>query len=347
MTLLILYEELAAYFVKCISVFSERYNVDVHIIRKDVNKEAPFHLTMGNIHTYDRSKYSYDQLVKLVQKIKPDAIFCGGWSNKSYLKIVSNYKNKVPAVFGFDNKWTGSLKQRLASILAPVYITNRFDRCFVPGAEQKQFAIKMGFVEDRIAIGAYCCDVDYFYDQYILNREPKGHNFPKRFIFVGRYYHFKGIQDLWNAFIQLQNESPNAWELWCLGTGDIEPFKHDKIKHFGFVQPKDLSSYIKETGVFVLPSHFEPWGVVVHEFAAAGFPIICSDAVGARTAFVEDTINGYIYKAGQIEQLKVQLKKMMELDTNQLEKMASNSVEKAKMNTPELWADTLMSLLKK
>ena len=35
-------------------------------------------------------------------------------------------------------------------------------------------------------------------------------------------------------------------------------------------------------GVYILPSHFEPWGVSVHEMGVAGFPMLAlPDAIGA------------------------------------------------------------------
>jgi glycosyltransferase involved in cell wall biosynthesis len=229
-------------------------------------------------------------------------------------------------------------------MVSPFKILNHFSHCWVPGSLQYEYALRLGFKKDQIATGAYSCDIDLFHDQYIANVAGKKKQFPKRFIYVGRYVEHKGIKDLWNAFIDLQNEDPNDWELWCIGTGDIEPIKHQKIKHFGFVQPADLFKYIKETGVFVLPSHFEPWGVVVHEFAAAGFPIICSIEVGARVVFVEQNINGYIYKAGNIGDLKKQLKKIIELNDKDLLQMGEKSVEKAQQITPKIWSETLMKL---
>lgn len=346
MKLVILYEELAPYFLKCISVFSKMKNVEVYIIRKGINSEAPFILPLLNLEIYNRSEYSTEQLFDLINKIKPDALFCGGWSDKSYMKIVSRFKGKIPAIVGFDNKWEGTLKQKFARMIAPYYITNRFDRCFVPGLEQKEFALKLGFKDTKIALGAYSCDFGLFHNQFLLNKEAKKHHFPKRFIYVGRYIEQKGIRDLWNAFVELHKETPNEWELWCLGTGNIEPIQHEKIKHFGFVQPKDFPAFIKDTGVFILPSHFEPWGVVVHEFAAAGFPIICSDKVGARTTFVENNYNGYIYESESITELKYAMKRIILTDNATLNKMGERSAEKAKAITPEKWAQQLMMLLK-
>ena len=114
-------------------------------------------------------------------------------------------------------------------------------------------------------------------------------------------------EELWQAFVELQTEQPNEWELWCLGIGDIKPIEHPKIKHFGFVQPKDLATYTSQTGVFVLPSRFEPWGVVVHEFAASGFPLLLSNQVGAKEQFLQETKNGFEFKSENVSGLKASI----------------------------------------
>ncbi len=345
MTVLFLYTEIADYFLaSCKGLLNA--GVEVYVIRWPVNKEAPFLFNYPDrIKIYERDDFDNMQLLALAQKINPDCIVCSGWIDKGYLLVCKSFFRKSTTVLTLDNHWRGGLKQQLARLISPFYLKNRFSNCWVPGAFQYNYAIMLGFKKEQIQTGFYSCDFNLFYNQYLNNLETKKQQYPKRFIFVGRYYEFKGIRDLWRAFIELQNETPNEWELWCLGVGDIEPIKHDKIKHFGFVQPKDLPSFIKDTGVFVLPSHFEPWGVVVHEYAAAGFPIISSDEVGARLAFVENDVNGYIYKSGNVEELKNRLKKIISLDNSALIEMGNKSVEKAKLNTPEIWADKLMKMI--
>ena len=165
-------------------------------------------------------------------------------------------------------------------------------------------------------------------------------------IYAGRYYTFKGITDLWDTFISWQNEEPNDWELWCVGTGTEVPVQHPKIKHLGFIQPENFSPVIENGGVFILPSHFEPWGVVLHEFAAASFPLIASDAVGAGTAFIKEADNGFIFKSGDKGELKKILKKISSLKDEDLLKMGAKSREKALSTTPEKWAETLMNTIK-
>ncbi len=345
MTVLFLYTEIADYFLASCKALLKK-GVAVHVVRWPVNKEAPFQFTYPEgMHIYERSDYSNEELITLSEKIRPDIIVCSGWVDKGYLTVCKKFNGKTTTVLALDNHWRGDWKQRIASIISPFFLRSRFSSCWVPGDLQYDYAKRLSFSDKEISKGFYSCDFDLFYEQYSSNKAQKELYFPKRFIFVGRYYEFKGIKDLWTAFIELQQEMPNEWELWCLGTGDVEPVKHEKVKHFGFVQSKELPGYIKETGVFVLPSHFEPWGVVVHEYAAAGFPIICSNKVGARGAFVENNVNGYIYKSGDISELKESLKKIINTSDQDLFKMGTKSVEKAKTNTPEIWADTLIGMM--
>jgi glycosyltransferase involved in cell wall biosynthesis len=345
MKALFLYTEIADYFLASCKALLNK-GVEVHLVRWPVNKEAPFQFNYPDgIKIYERNDFDNERLFKLTEKINPDIIVCSGWVDKGYLFVCKKFKNKISTVLTLDNHWRGDFKQQIARLMSPFYLKNRFSHCWVPGALQLDYALKLGFKKEKIQTGFYSCDFELFYNQYLENLESKSQQFPKRFIFVGRYYEFKGIRDLWTAFIELQNESPSDWELWCFGVGDIDPINHDKIKHFGFVQPKDLPPFIKDTGVFVLPSHFEPWGVVVHEYAAAGFPIICSDEVGARLAFVENDVNGYIYKSGNVLELKKQLKKIMSLNDAKLVEMGNKSVEKAKLNTPEVWANKLLKMI--
>ena len=83
----------------------------------------------------------------------------------------------------------------------------------------------------------------------------------------------------------------------------------------------------------------------MHEYAAAGFPIICSDEVGARTTFVENNLNGYIYASGNRNALKTALTAIVNSSEEKLNKMSAESLKKASLITPDLWAKQLISVL--
>src|ERR1700757_21467 len=342
-----LYTEIAPYFLACCSKLTENYDVCVHIIRYPVNNEAPFVFNKAdnNIVLYNRKHYSKDELLKLVKNINPTKIICSGWIDKDYLHICKKYSKKIPTVLTLGTHWKGSFKQYIASFLSPFILKNKFSHAWVPGSIQKKYAKKLGFKDAEITLGFYSCDVDYF--STIRNKiaTQKKQHFPKRFIFVGRYYDFKGVDKLWQSFIELQNENPNEWELWCLGTGSLQPVQHPKIKHCGFVQPENFLEYAQQTGVFVMPSLFEPWGVVLHEFAAMGFPLLASDRVGAIEAFLQGTKNGFIFKADDVNSLKEKLKEMMQLPTEELNLMGEYSCQLAQSITPKMWADNLMKFI--
>ena len=75
------------------------------------------------------------------------------------------------------------------------------------------------------------------------------------------------------------------------------------------MQPEDLVRVIKNVGFFVLPSNFEPWGVVVHEFCAAGLPMLLSETVGSSSSFLINGHNGFLFKPNNHYDLLSKFKK--------------------------------------
>jgi glycosyltransferase involved in cell wall biosynthesis len=344
---LFLYTELAKYITSCIEHLSKLG--EVHIINYPVNKEAPFQFQNENksIFYYDRFNYNTFELNQLIDSINPDIIFCSGWIDKEYLKICKKFKKKIPTVLCMDTKWKGDFRQQFASIFSPFLITNKFSYAWVPGQQQVIFAQKLGIKPANIKTGYYCADINLFNDYFNLTTKHKNQNFPKRFLYVGRYYDFKGIQNLWDAFVQLQQENPNEWELWCLGNGDLKPVNHTKIKHFGFKQPEQLLEIISGTGVFILPSLFEPWGVVVQEYATAGYPLILSDQVGAAESFLSINKNGQKFKSSDTIDLKEKMKMFINLPNETLTLMSKKSHELGNKITISDWCKTAIEFLKK
>ena len=340
--ILFLYTELAGYFEACIRELNNR-DVDIHIVRWPVNKEAPFQFSFpDDVKMYDRSDYGNDELLKLVKGISPDVIISSGWVDKGYLKVCRYFKGKIPVVLSMDNQWLGTMKQQIARIIASFTLHRRFSHAWVPGEPQKKYALKLGFKLDKIETGFYSADIGRF--EKIAKKRLNKNSISKRFLYVGRYIPQKGIDKLFDVFLELQEEGYTDWELWCMGTGDLFDEKpiHDKIKHFGFVQPAEMEKYLELSGVFVLPSDFEPWGVVVHEMAAAGFPMIVSSAVGSVSAFVEDEKNGYVFQKGDKKELKDAMKKIMALSEQELLQMAKESYVKGSSWTPEKWAKVVL-----
>ncbi|WP_430810970.1 MULTISPECIES: glycosyltransferase family 4 protein [unclassified Carboxylicivirga] len=358
MKILFLYTELAGYVMSCFKALAATpqslnpipnglnhpMGVEVHVVRWPVNKEAPFAFdSPDGVHIYNRPDYTDELLMKLVNDINPDKIICSGWVDKGYLKVCKAYKGQVPTLLTLDNHWFGNAKQLVMRLLSPFFIRRHFSHAWVPGEPQAAYARKLGFGK-RITTGFYSADTAHF--QQIYNDKKQLTEVPKRFLYVGRYIAAKGLDLLFEAFMELQNEQASEWELWCLGTGELfdQRPRHPKIQHHGFVQPADMHQYLSETGVFVLPSRFEPWGVVVHEMAVAGFPMICSNAIGSATRFLQDGHNGFIFENENKEALKQALKKTMDMDQLTLKNMSQQSHQLGMQHTPEIWAEKVMGI---
>ena len=246
-------------------------------------------------------------------------------------------------VLTVDNYWLNTYRQKIAMLLFPYTISRLFSYVWVSGKPQEEYVKRLGFKDSQIRLGFYTANRKIFKArQFDCNSE-----FNKEFYFVGRYIHQKGILDLEKAFIEIQNEFPNAWKLNCIGRGPLSETmcNHPKINHIGFVQPMDLRKYISKGGVFILPSHFEPWGLVVHEFSMAGFPLIVSDAVGAAGQFVLNSKNGYIFRSKSVDALKDSMLKIINSSNEQLFDMSKNSVKQSQLINEMMWIKTIDDIL--
>lgn len=137
------------------------------------------------------------------------------------------------------------------------------------------------------------------------------------FLYVGRVVTVKNIGLLLYAFAETFGSS-NDVSLRIVGAGDLLDTYKEQFGHFDnivFVGPKhgeDLRDEYGSASAFVLPSIFEPWGLVVNEAMAAGLPVIVSDKVGAREDLVEGRETGLIFRHGNQEELADCMKSLVD-----------------------------------
>jgi glycosyltransferase involved in cell wall biosynthesis len=78
---------------------------------------------------------------------------------------------------------------------------------------------------------------------------------------------------------------------------------HAGIEDLGFRQPAELLDIMRGAGVFVLPSRFDPWPLVVVEASAAGLPVIATEACGSSVEMVRPYFNGLTVASGETDAL--------------------------------------------
>ena len=77
----------------------------------------------------------------------------------------------------------------------------------------------------------------------------------------------------------------------------------DNVHLVGFINQTELPTYYAAADVFVLPSHYETWGLVLNEAMACGLPGIVSDTCGATQDMIIEGETGYSYSMGDVQQL--------------------------------------------
>ena len=75
------------------------------------------------------------------------------------------------------------------------------------------------------------------------------------------------------------------------------------VKFAGFQGQAELPRYYDLADVLVLPSEWEPWGLVVNEAMCAGCAVIASDRVGAAADLVHPGENGATFRSGDAAEL--------------------------------------------
>jgi glycosyltransferase involved in cell wall biosynthesis len=139
-------------------------------------------------------------------------------------------------------------------------------------------------------------------DELIKKIERKKGN-PLTFLFVGRIIPEKGVDLLVNAYNEYCRISDDNSKLIIVGNTPNKKFHHYIIEHKNktteirnFASTKNLIEIYDEADVFVFPSLYDPWGLVINEAMARGLVILTSDTVVSANELIEDGINGYKFE---------------------------------------------------
>jgi glycosyltransferase involved in cell wall biosynthesis len=113
----------------------------------------------------------------------------------------------------------------------------------------------------------------------------------------------KGADLLGAAYRRYRELTDDPWDLHVAGTGPFDEHVRSipGVTMHGFLQPPQIAELMRAVSCFALTSHIEPYGVVVHEAAAAGLPILCTEFSGAGPSYVQDGANGWLVPAGDSE----------------------------------------------
>lgn len=129
----------------------------------------------------------------------------------------------------------------------------------------------------------------------------------KRIISVGRYAYDKGNDLLLQVWKIVEGKIP-GWYLDVFGNGIREPYI-SQMQYLGIDSSRchlygptlDVKNEYLKSSVFVLPSRFEGFGLVLIEAMACGLPVIAFDCENGPRSIITDGVDGFLIPPFDIE----------------------------------------------
>lgn len=346
MDILILYPEIMPYNLPVWRIIRDK-GYCIRVIQLGNKKLTPFQYNgEAGIEVHDISEWNnyqsfkednYNEHIKL--------LFVSEVMNKWYWRLARKYHahfKDIPIVLGSDAQWTGCRNNYIKKILYPLTYKKIFTHVLSAGLWQVVYALNVGFKREQILTPLYCANNKLYYS---VDIDRKVVNYPRRFLFVGRFNEVKGIREMLKVWSKITDKK--GWVLTLVGNGPMEEeIKQTKdIEILPFLQQEEICKLMQSSGCALVPSRMEPWGLVIHEAVAAGLPIIVSSNCGATNQFVINHYNGIIVNGGEVESLFFAMKHIIDSDASILLSMAYRSREMSKSILPEHVAYSIISLI--
>ena len=353
MKVLYLYAEIMGYNIPILERLANHYGASVDVVHWDQDKKTPYlpSVRAEGIRFHPRSEFTPEGLCEFATTLHPDLVYTSGWQDPGYRPALRQLKKLgVPIVMGLDTQWNNSLRQRLGSKLIKYVFKDRyFSYAWVPGPQQYECAARLGFAPTEIIGHLLTGNTQIFATAASALEQEKLDHYPRQFLYVGRLTEPKGIDTLIEAFKKYRQAYSGSWGLTCIGNGPLESCLKEQagITVEPFADQMTLAAWARRIGALILPSRYEPWGVVVHEFASAGLPLLLSNKVGARLQFLVNGLNGYTFDAGSATDLAEKMHHLAAHSDVQLLSMGHASQQLSGALNPEIATASFVSVVKR
>jgi hypothetical protein len=171
---------------------------------------------------------------------------------------------------------------------------------------------------------------------------------PLRIFYAGRLSQSKGVADLLSALSKLDF----AWQITIAGSlpqslpAQLSEFlARDNVNYLGFVAHATLMKAMSESHVFVFPSLYEGFGMVITEAMASGLPVITTSNT-AGPDILTDGESGFIIPIRAPEAIAERLTWLNEDETLR-QRMATSTLDTAARIPWSLYEERVAQLVNK
>jgi glycosyltransferase involved in cell wall biosynthesis len=256
---------------------------------------------------------------------QPDAVWIHGWGTPFSIGcLLAAHERKLPILLRGETHLQsrkGTALWRWLHRLLVSKVFEQMEHLMAIGSANQAFYQHYGVPEAKITQVPYVTDNAFFQSTCLrahqvseeLRHELGLSEAGPILLYVGRLSPEKDVPTLLKAMVMLQKDlaAEHRPTLLIAGSGpQIENYKAwsklhlgDRVHFLGFVPQSKIPGLYDLCDVFILPSLFEPWGMVVNEVMNAGKALVLSDRVGAGVDLLLDGWNGFKFPAGNIKAL--------------------------------------------
>ena len=240
-----------------------------------------------------------------------DIIHSNYWLSGKVGSILSR-RWKIPHVVTFHTLAKTKLRARVGESESDLRISveqevmrESTDILVLTQAEKMDLENLYGICPEKVSVISAGVDTDTFYPVPKLKaRVGLGLPDKETVMYAGRVEPIKGLDILLDSF-KILNETRDVHLVVVGGSlsGDreLDALRQrskqlgilEKITFTGSVNQSELGRYYSAADVFVLPSHYESFGLVALEAMACGTPVVAA-RVGGIPSFVDDGETGYL-----------------------------------------------------
>ena len=259
----------------------------------------------------------------LIKRGQFDIVVCFGWRTASFwISVAAAKASGAALVFTTDahtlmprngSPWKVPVKR----IMLPL-ILRLADAVLGPSSRTLALLRSLGLSEGRTFLTPFVVNNGFFEagagqgDRDSLRHDWAIPTHAPAALFVGKLVPWKRPQDLLEAGARV----PGLY-LFLAGEGPLRSLLEaraasedlgGRVRFLGFVNQRQLPSVYAAADFLVLPSDYEPFGVVVNEAFSCGLPAIVSEACGSAGDLVRNGETGYVVPVGAVDVLAERLR---------------------------------------
>lgn len=291
-------------------------------------------------------------LWKFIRSGNYDAVLCfiGYVRSTFWITCLASKFSKAAFIFGADATSLTPRDGRNWKVPIKSFFWPRLfrlaDQVIVPSSDGRDFMCSLGIPRDHVSLTGDCVDNDWWIQQsQQVDRTAVRASWgispnDTVIVFSAKLQQWKRPLDLLRAFAKAN--LPNAHLLYA-GSGPLLSQLESeaanlgvasRVRFLGFVNQSQLPAVYTSADLLILPSEFEPFGLVVNEAMCCGCAAAASDRCGAARDLVAPVCPEFVFPAGEIGALAELIRKAV-VDPARLKALGRTSLAYIQTWSPE------------